>query len=96
MTEWQIQKEQEAAALEAFRAKRATETSPTGGYGIGELGSVPETTALDEIEAERLQPSPKANGRCAMCGQTVPKAWLMGSNYNGSVCPDCYDSLPEG
>ena len=90
---WDLQREAMEAAHAAQESDMAAKAS---GFGIGELGSVPETTTLDEIEAERLQPSPKANSRCDMCGTSVPKSWLHWSNYNGSVCPDCYDSLPEG
>ena len=88
---WDLQRER----LEASHAKHPM-PAKTSGFGIGELGSVPETTVLDEIEAERLQPAPKARKACDMCGTRVPASWLHWSNYNGSVCPDCYDSLPEG
>jgi len=66
------------------------------GLGIGEAGSAPATPPADELEANRLQPAPRATKRCAICGTMVPARWLMWSNYNGSVCPDCYDLLPEG
>ncbi len=64
------------------------------GFGIGEAGSVPASTPMDEIEAERLQPRPRKYGVCQKCGQQVPKSWLMSSS-RGVVCPDCYDDCSD-
>ena len=67
--------------------------SKRSGFGIGEAGQVPATTHEDELEAQRLQPAPRATGRCDRCRCSVPKTWLMWTNTHGSVCPDCYDRM---
>lgn len=74
----------------------ADNTQKRDGLGIGEAGRVPASTVEDELEAERLQPTPTTNLRkCARCGRLVPREWLYGTNTHGSVCPDCYDRMGE-
>ena len=67
--------------------------SKRDGLGIGEAGRVPESTPLDEAEAERLQPTPRATVRCD-CGHVVPRAWVMSASL-GTSCPDCYDRMSD-
>jgi hypothetical protein len=62
-------------------------------FGIGEAGKVPTSTPLDELEAEHLQPSPKATVKCS-CGHTVPRTWVMNASL-GTACPDCYDRMSD-
>ncbi|KKK98636.1 hypothetical protein LCGC14_2640790, partial [marine sediment metagenome] len=40
----------------------------TSGFGIGELGRTPESSPLDELEAERLQPRPRSKRVKCDCG----------------------------
>jgi hypothetical protein len=63
-------------------------------FGIGEAGKVEESAPMDEIETERLQPSPsRAKVKCS-CGHTVPAVHVM-STSRGSSCPDCYDRMED-
>jgi hypothetical protein len=65
------------------------------GFGIGEVGNVPASTPLDDLEAERLQPAPKVKRmvKCA-CGHTVPASLVMSASL-GTSCPDCYDRMSD-
>lgn len=68
-------------------------------YGIGRVPADVDQTEelLATIEILRRQPTQRVTNetpRCEMCG--APCQCLMWSNMNGRVCPDCYDSLPEG
>ena len=56
------------------------------GFGIGEAGQTPASTPTDEIEAERLQPSPRATVHCPRCKQWVPRSWMV-----SGMCADCYE-----
>jgi hypothetical protein len=64
------------------------------GYGIGRVPADvdPTSEAMAEIEAERLQPTPKPTKRCSHCGRATGE--LM-SSAHGSVCPDCYDECSD-
>jgi hypothetical protein len=68
------------------------------GFGIGELSNVPESTPMDELEAERLQPRKAPdypNGRKLSCGCTVYyKIDVMHASL-GTSCPDCYDRMSD-
>ena len=66
------------------------------GFGIGELGNVPETTAADELAAAQLQPQRRVVewGECQRCHQRVPKRQLMSAS-RGTVCPDCFDAWAD-
>jgi len=70
------------------------QTNKTSGFGIGEAGSVPASTPLDELEAVRLQPHQKQRMVKCDCGHTVPESWAMRANL-GTSCPDCYDRLAD-
>ena len=63
------------------------------GFGIDEAGHTPASTPLDDAEAARLQPAPRATARCARCHQLVPPSWLIWTNTHGEVCADCYDRM---
>jgi formylmethanofuran dehydrogenase subunit E len=66
-------------------------TEKTSGFGIGEAGRASEGTAMDRIEAERLQPTTaRKMVRCPRCGQMY-NARLAMTSSRGTVCPDCYD-----
>lgn len=64
------------------------------GFGIGRVPRDVDTGAetAAEVEAERLQPSPRRTKRCSRCGR--PTSELMTSSH-GSVCPDCYDDASD-
>jgi hypothetical protein len=66
------------------------------GFGIGEAGQAPATTTLDELEAERLQPTVTPSTRMVKCdcGHTVPAALVMCASL-GRVCPNCYDDWSD-
>lgn len=64
-------------------------------FGIGEAGSLPASTPEDEIEAERLQPSPPADTKCSRCGRRANKLSLFWTNTHGGVCEWCYDQIDE-
>lgn len=69
--------------------------SKRSGFGIGEAGQVPASTIAEELEAERLQPSPKGNAKCARCGRLVNRLTMYGTNRHGPVCEWCYDEIDE-
>jgi len=56
------------------------------GFGIGEAGRVPASTPEDEIEAERLQPTPPRTVQCPRCKQMTPRMWMV-----SGLCADCYE-----
>ncbi len=66
------------------------------GFGIGEAGSVPESTSAEDAEAQRLQPVRQPDypaGRRLDCGHVVYwRAFVMGASL-GSSCPDCFDRM---
>jgi len=66
-------------------------SSKTSGFGIGELGQVPE------MDVETAQPKPKAHdypqGRKLSCGHTVYDAWQVMSASLGSSCERCFDRM---
>ena len=68
------------------------------GFGIGEAGSVPETSPEAEVEAQQLQPRRVADypeGRKLACGHTVYyKTDIMSANL-GSSCFNCYDRMSD-
>jgi len=66
----------------------------TSGFGIGELGRVPESTGGDELEAERLQPRPRGKRVKCDCGHWCLSKLVM-STSSGSSCPDCYDRMED-
>jgi len=71
----------------------------TSGFGIGEIGSVPETDPVAEVEAARLQPRRKPdypNGRRLSCGHTVYYSIEVMSASLGTSCCDCYDRMSDG
>jgi len=63
-------------------------------YGIGRIPRDvdPTSEAMAELEAERLQPTPKKTKRCSNCGMATSE--LMTSAH-GSVCPNCYDECSD-
>lgn len=64
-----------------------------GGFGIGGLGRVPESTPenIPVTEDQIIKTSkPIAWFTCSRCGGSFPYLWAMSSS-SGSVCPDCYD-----
>ena len=89
--------DQQREKMETAHAKHQSDlAAKTSGFGIGEAGQVPATTAQDELEAERLQPTPRTNlAKCAKCGHQTPRNWLHWTNTQGSVCPTCYDRMGE-
>ena len=98
-TEWDLRQEKLEETMRAYRAAQRAASdvaAKTSGFGIGEAGQVPATTVQDEIEAERLQPTPRTNlAKCAKCGRQTPRNWLHWTNTQGSVCPACYDRMDE-
>ena len=70
-------------------------SSKTSDFGIGEAGSIPESSPLDELEAIQLTKStaPVKMVRCD-CGHTVPSIHVMSASL-GRVCPDCYDDWSD-
>lgn len=65
--------------------------SKRSGLGIAEAGQVPASDIASQLEAERLQPTPRATVKCD-CGHVVPRAWVMSASL-GTSCPDCYDRM---
>ncbi len=67
----------------------------TSGFGVGELGHVPESDPEAEAEAERLQPSPKPPKdrqymRCRACGQGgYVGDYPFSTNPSSGLCDDC-------
>jgi len=70
----------------------ADNTQKRSGLGIGEAGKVPASTAEDELEAERLQPTPRSEMVRCSCGHMCPREWVMSAAL-GTSCPDCYDRM---
>jgi hypothetical protein len=72
-------------------------SSKGSGFGIGELGQVPETDAEATLAAATTQSQPKANdypnGRKLNCGHTVYDAWQVMSASLGSSCERCFDRM---
>lgn len=68
-------------------------TEKRDGFGIGEAGVFPASTPVDELEAERLQPSPRPDVKCD-CGHWCPRGLVM-STSTGTSCPDCYDRMED-
>jgi len=72
-------------------------TGKRDGFGIGELGKESESTPLDDLEAERLQPSRRKGqemGICSHCKRQIPRILLM-TSARGPVCPNCYDECSD-
>jgi hypothetical protein len=70
----------------------------SSGFGIGELGQTQETTPLDEIQAQNLQPRRKPdfpNGKKLDCGHTVYFRNQVMMASLGSSCEDCYDRMSD-
>jgi len=68
--------------------------SKKSGFGMGEAGSVPASTPLDDLEAHRLQAIKKTKMVLCDCGHTVPESWVMRASL-GTACPDCYDEMSD-
>lgn len=71
-----------------------SETGKRDGFGIGELGSVPEADPVAEAEAQRLQPRLKSKMVKCMCGHWCPVNLVMSASL-GTSCPDCYDRMSD-
>jgi len=69
-------------------------TNKTSGFGIGELGQAPESSPLDKLEAEHLQPQPRGERMKCDCGHWYLRKLVM-STSSGSSCPDCYDRMED-
>lgn len=66
--------------------------SKLSGFGIGEVGKSPASTAIDDIEANRIQPVPMKKLVKCDCGHTVPASWVMNASL-GTSCPNCFDDM---
>lgn len=64
------------------------------GFGIGEAGSVPSSTAYDEMVAEQSQQMNLSHMVVCDCGHTVPMRLVMRASV-GTSCPDCYDEMSD-
>jgi hypothetical protein len=62
----------------------------TSGFGIGELGQVPESAPIDAAAIT----FEKSKLVLCDCGHAVPRSWVMQSS-RGTACPDCYDELSD-
>ncbi len=70
-------------------------TSKRSGFGIGEAGSVPASTPLEDWEAEEraaLGMRPTQMYRCEQCGCRTAHPM---SSSRGSVCFDCYTEMDD-
>lgn len=63
-------------------------------FGIGEAGKVSESTPLDDIEAERLQPTRVSRFALCDCGHYVPAGQVLSASF-GTACGDCYDKMSD-
>ena len=63
-------------------------------YGIGRVPRDvdPTSEAMAELEAQQLQPRPRALKRCDQCGRLTSERM---SSAHGSVCPSCYDRCSD-
>ena len=70
--------------------------SKTSGFGVGELGQVPESDLAAEAEAERLQPSPRRRpGRKYMSCRRCHQGGYVGDHPfstcpSSGLCDDCF------
>lgn len=72
--------------------------SKRDGWGIGELGRVPESSPLDDLEAIRLtrrRAPDYPGGRKLACGHTVYYARDVMTTGRGTSCPGCYDRMSD-
>ena len=67
-------------------------SSKTSGFGIGELGQVPENS---NIVAEHARSARIDNSlvKCS-CGHWVPRRLVMSASM-GTCCFDCYDRMSD-
>ena len=70
--------------------------SKASGFGIGELGQIPASDPLAEMEAEELQPTTRRlrpgqrQMRCRECGQTgYTGEYPFSTNPSSGLCDDC-------
>lgn len=101
--EYEEQRKRDRAKLFGDRASGADSgaasdrTAKTSGFGIGELGGVPETTPAAEAEAAAIERQQYTDTdtlvRCS-CGHTVHRSLVMSAS-RGTACPDCYDRMSD-
>ncbi len=63
----------------------------SSGFGIGELGHVPEITPSD-LPEKIVKPQVRMV-KCD-CGHTVPHYLVMAASL-GTACPDCFDEMSD-
>lgn len=75
-------------------------SNKTSGFGIGELGQVPEGTTESLLVALSAQPKPQRkpdfpNGKRLSCGHTVYHWSEVMNASRGTSCPSCFDRMSD-
>lgn len=72
-------------------------SNKTSGFGIGEIGSIPESSPDSMIDTAKIldaQPKIKVKFFKCSCGHTIPDILVMNASL-GTSCPDCYDRMSD-